>query len=866
MRNRLSLTAFYVLLLLLAVQVSAKGLSAQTILTFPPTDDATVRENRPTRNLGANSALEVDASSTKDTLLRFDVSGVDTKPIANVTLRLFAIDSSPVGGDFFIMTDTSWSETTVTWNTAPPGDGGFLVALGAVSSGKWYELDVTPLVTADGPVSIRVSSTNSNGADYSSKENANGNAPELMVTLDENLPPDVIPPTAPGNLAATDIQATRVTLSWDVSTDNVGVSGYDIYRDGFLIDTVGGSTTTYQDITVFPETSYRYIVEAFDAAGNVSDPSNTLDVTTPVATLLTFDVMREGSTSTYHAVSRTTPSAFTGTLKFVVESAVEELKSDGTGNIFFEAGDFDLGSDHFELIDVTDVTFAGQGIDVTIIRNFTNEAADTEPFDCHRCDRLTIRNMTVSAGGSARTTSDALDFDGGDDMLIESIKITSSRARGIIFDGKDAVSSTGGTADRNVVRDCIITGVPGDGIQLLASNNNIIENCHISNVGQNGIRMHKSSSSASQPNKPSNDNIISGNLVENAGANGIAVTSGNRNLITGNTVLNSANADGIRILVSGDLLSCDDNIVEFNFATDNQAVKTQRYGLNIQSIYCNRTVVDSNDFSGNLVAEINDNGTNTIYHSSDTEPPTAPGNLTATDIQASSVTLSWDAATDNIAVAAYGIYRDAGLLDTVNGGTTSYQDTTVVSETTYMYEAVARDAAGNESVRSDPLFVITPVLPPVLTLTPTDDATVRERSPSSNFGTNSGLEVDASSVKDTLLRFNVSGIETTSVASVTLRLFAIDSSSVGGQFFIVTDTNWSENTVTWNSAPPGDGGFLGELDAVSSGMWYELDVTPLVMEDGPVSIRISSTNSNGADYSSKENANGNAPELIIELN
>src|SRR5688572_11566370 len=48
---------------------------------------------------------------------------------------------------------------------------------------------------------------------------------------------------------------------------------------------------------------------------------------------LTYDVSREGTTSTYHAVSRTTPSAYTGTLKFVVESAVSALSMSGGGSI-----------------------------------------------------------------------------------------------------------------------------------------------------------------------------------------------------------------------------------------------------------------------------------------------------------------------------------------------------------------------------------------------------------------------------------------------------------------------------------------------------------------------------------------------------
>ena len=630
--------------------------------------------------------------------------------------------------------------------------------------------------------------------------------------------------------------------------------GYDIYRDGGLITSVG-VTTSYVDGTVAPEVSYQYEVRARDAAGNVSGPSNTVDVLTPAGPALTFDVRRNGSV--YEAVSQTTPSSYMGTLKFVVESALDELRSAGGGGILFAAGDFDLGSDHFEIDDVNDVTFAGQGIGVTTIRNFTNVSADTEPFDATRSDRLTIRDLTVSAGGSDRNTSDALDFDGGDDILIERVEVTDSRGRGIIFDGKDDPAVTGGTADRNVVRDCIVTNVPRDGIQLLAANNNTIENCHISNTGAEGIRVHLSSSSAAQPNKPSNDNVITGNLIENVAGNGITVTSGNRNLITGNTVLNNG-TDGVRVSTSTSSLNCDDNVVEFNAAHGN------RYGLNIASSNCNRTVVQDNDFSGNSTAPILDNGTNTIYISSDTVSPSAPGNLTATDVQATQVTLGWDASTDNVAVVGYDIYRDGGLITTTSPSELSYQDLTVLPDNTYDYHVIARDAAGNESAPSDTATVTTPSPPMSITFTPTDDATIREVRPDRNYNRDT-FEADNSPVKHGLIRFHVIGVGSQPIAKVTLRVFVTDSSSYGGTFTDVMDPNWNETTVTWNNAPLGDGGIVAIVNDVSRDTWIEIDVTGWITGDGPVSLRISSFANNGVDYASKEHASGNTPELIIEL-
>jgi chitodextrinase len=99
---------------------------------------------------------------------------------------------------------------------------------------------------------------------------------------------DSVPPTAPTGLAATVVSAGEIDLSWSASTDNVGVSGYRIYRNGTQIASVDSSTLTYADTTVQSATSYSYTVRAFDAAGNLSDPSaaatvGTADITAPTA-------------------------------------------------------------------------------------------------------------------------------------------------------------------------------------------------------------------------------------------------------------------------------------------------------------------------------------------------------------------------------------------------------------------------------------------------------------------------------------------------------------------------------------------------------------------------------------------------------
>jgi len=281
--------------------------------------------------------------------------------------------------------------------------------------------------------------------------------------------------------------------------------------------------------------------------------------------------------------------------------------------IRFAAGDFDLGAEFFRLVSIANITFEGQGMDATVIHNLSSAAADTEPFNFETATNVVLRDMTIAANGPARSTSDTIDFDNGSLSTIERVKITASRARAIVFDGKNGTWNSHG----NVVRDCVISNVPTIGIQFLASTDNRVEGCSISGTGTYGIQMVKSSSVADQPNKKANDNVITGNTILNAGQDGIFITSSDRNKITDNTVKNSsddvAGRDGIKIGVS-DSITANDNVIAGNTATDDQAVKTQRYGLHISSPLANRTVVGpGNTFTGNLSGAIRDVGTGTIY-------------------------------------------------------------------------------------------------------------------------------------------------------------------------------------------------------------------------------------------------------------
>ncbi|GGG17668.1 fibronectin type III domain-containing protein [Paenibacillus aceti] len=107
---------------------------------------------------------------------------------------------------------------------------------------------------------------------------AAGNKSSPSAPLNVTIIPDNESPSAPTNLSYTEILMDSIKLEWDESTDNVGVVGYQIYRDSELVGT--SSVNYFQDMGLTPGTSYKYEIIALDSSGNLSLPSEALVVST----------------------------------------------------------------------------------------------------------------------------------------------------------------------------------------------------------------------------------------------------------------------------------------------------------------------------------------------------------------------------------------------------------------------------------------------------------------------------------------------------------------------------------------------------------------------------------------------------------
>jgi chitodextrinase len=140
------------------------------------------------------------------------------------------------------------------------------------SCGAYTACDRTFTTTvSDGQLNIQF--TMDGGANY-------GTVSAIQVTASGSS--DTTPPSAPTSLTSPSHTSSSVALSWGASTDNVGVTGYRVYRNGTQVGTPTGTTFTDSGLTA--STTYTYTVKAADAAGNLSAASNSLNVTTSAAT------------------------------------------------------------------------------------------------------------------------------------------------------------------------------------------------------------------------------------------------------------------------------------------------------------------------------------------------------------------------------------------------------------------------------------------------------------------------------------------------------------------------------------------------------------------------------------------------------
>jgi len=185
----------------------------------------------------------------------------------------------------------SFLDQTINLNSNPaPTIASFTVLPSAISSGQlatltWSVSGATSVSLNNGIGDVSTvtsfSVSPAQTTTYTLTATNSGGSATATAILTVNPPPDTQPPSAPVIVSAVAKSAGEVDLAWGASVDNVGVAGYQIIRNGTVLASVSGATLSYADTGVSANSTYTYALKAYDAAGNFSTASNSVQVTTP---------------------------------------------------------------------------------------------------------------------------------------------------------------------------------------------------------------------------------------------------------------------------------------------------------------------------------------------------------------------------------------------------------------------------------------------------------------------------------------------------------------------------------------------------------------------------------------------------------
>ncbi len=272
-------------------------LSASTtvpVTAFTATDDIGVTEFLITETSSTPSLSNSNWTSSTPAFFIFGGSGTRTAyawardAAGNISQNIsatIAVDSSPPSvPQSLSATSTFPSSVDLSWasSTDVIGVAGYQVFRNGIqiasSTGASYiDTGLTPSTTYSYNI------TAYNDASLVSGDSASANVTTLS---------DTTPPSVPAGLTAAATSSIEVVLSWTPSTDNVGVSGYQIFRNGVEVGTT--TQTSYDDTGLGPNTTYSYSVAAYDVSGNVSAKSTDTSATTPLPT--TWYIRSDGGT------------------------------------------------------------------------------------------------------------------------------------------------------------------------------------------------------------------------------------------------------------------------------------------------------------------------------------------------------------------------------------------------------------------------------------------------------------------------------------------------------------------------------------------------------------------------------------------
>jgi hypothetical protein len=729
-----------------------------------------------------------------------------------------------------------------------------LQTIGSSDNRVAFATDANP--TAFGVLLLQL---NPDGANFS-YQNTEGAILDSGVIPCEPSGSDSLAPTVPSELLATATSATQVELSWSASSDDTGVAGYTMYRDGISIATVPGSTLTYGDTTVFPQNTYSYTVDAFDTAGNHSAVSSQVAVTTPsMPTQLIFSVeadsyvsssnpaskyglatsLRADASPDLHSYLRFTVQGLAGAPPIVQARLLLYANNNGSQGIAAQAvpdNSWDEATMSYQvapplgnILSSSGAYSAGTWVELDVTSYVTGDG--TYSFGVTTPGSTALSFPSRESGANAPKL--VLSFSSAPTPIPTATISATATSTLLQTDTPTSTPTSLFTPTATVSAGLPLIFTPVADAYVNAGNlgNNYGQSTSLRADASPDVHSYLRFSVQGLGGSP----ITQARLwvyAKNSSSLGISA-----NAVPDDSwdelVVNYSNAPALgSILDSSGVFSAGD-WVELDVTSYVTGEGSYSFGLTTSS---NTSLSFSSRESSTNAPQL------ILSFSPLTPMPTATASATLTNTPLPSDTPSQEA---------------------------TFTMTNTPTETNTPVPATATNT-------SAPIPTDTP-LPPTASYTPTStiaadqpllftplaDTYVNAGNTGANYGGSISLRADASPDVHSYLRFYVQGLAGQAVTAAHLLIYANSGSSQGIQALGVADNNWSETSMDYTNAPD-LGATLASSGAVSAGNWVTLDVTSYISGEGMYSFGVTTPGSTAINLASSESG-AHSPQLIIDL-
>jgi len=486
---------------------------------------------------------------------------------------------------------------------------------------------------------------------------SNGGSGYADVSLSASPSTDNQAPSAPINLVSTNQTINSISLSWGASTDNVGVTGYDIYQGNTLAGSVNGTTTTFIVNSLAINTSYAFTVKAKDASNNISIASNQLTVSTLADTQ-----------------APSIPSNLNSPIQ--TNTSISLSWTASTDNVGVTEYDIFQGGSQVGTVNGTTTSFMVSSLTINTPYSFTVAAKDAAGNISSQSGVLNISTTNNIPDTQAPTAPSNLTSSNQTNNSISLNWIASTDNVGVteydIFQGNTQVGTVNGTTINYVAQNLTANtsydftvkakdaagNISTESPKFTISTSNV-QDTQPPSIPLNLISTDRSINTISLSWDPSTDNV---------GVTGYEIYSGAT--LVGNLNTNSFIVTGLNPSTG------------YTFTVLAKDAATNKSGL-------------SNPVSISTLS------------APDTQAPSAPDNLLSNSQTSKSVSIQWSSSTDNVGVVGYDIYNGNTLIASAGSTDNSYTILNLQPSTSLTLTVKAKDAAGNISLASNSALVST---------------------------------------------------------------------------------------------------------------------------------------------------------------